>query len=230
MCGRFEIHSAIEIIAKIFGIDSAIFDIKPNYNVAPSQDVAVVVNDGKKKRLVSCRWGFVPSWSKELKTGLATINARAETIAASRTFRDAFENQRCLVVADGFFEWKREGRLKKPYYIRARSGKPFGFAGLYNYWTSPEGEKLCTTTIITTDANELLLSIHDRMPAITPEEDYDVWLDPSHYNREALLAILKPYPSDQMECYPVTPRVNSIKYNDPENIVRIPAASQLFSE
>src|SRR5512143_1868098 len=230
MCGRFEIHSAIEIIAKIFGIDPAIFDIKPNYNVAPSQDVAVVVNVGKKKRLISCRWGFVPSWSKELKTGLSTINARAETISTSHTFREAFENQRCLVVADGFFEWKIEGRVRKPYYIRARSGKPFGFAGLYNYWTSPDGEELCTTTIITTDANELLLPIHDRMPAITAEEDYDLWLDPSLNNREELLPILKPYPADQMECYPVTSKVNSFKYNDPENIVRLPDTSELFSE
>src|SRR5512134_1686480 len=216
MCGRFEIHSALEIIAKIFGIDPALFDLKPNYNVAPSQDIAIVVNDGKKKRLVSCRWGFVPSWSKELKTGFSTINARAETVATNRTFKDAFEIRRCLVVADGFFEWKKEGRLKKPYYIRARSGKPFGFAGLYNYWTSPEGEELCTTTIITTNANQLLLPIHDRMPVITPEDDYDLWLDPSLHDGEALLPLLKPYPSGQMECYPVTPKVNSFRYNDPE--------------
>ncbi len=123
MCGRFEIHSALDIIAKIFQIDVTNVEIQPNYNVAPSQDVAIVLHDGKKKRLVACRWGFVPSRSKELKIGYSTINARAETITTNPTFRDAFRSQHCLVVADGFFEWKKEGRLKKPYYIRARSDK-----------------------------------------------------------------------------------------------------------
>ncbi len=132
MCGRFEIHSAIEILAKLFAIDSITFDIRPNYNIAPSQNVAVVINDGQKNRLLSCRWGFVPSWSKELKTGFTMINARAETVANSKTYKSSFESRRCLVIADGFYEWKKQDRIKIPLYIHLKSGNPMGLAGLYN--------------------------------------------------------------------------------------------------
>jgi putative SOS response-associated peptidase YedK len=223
MCGRFEIHSTLDIIARIFQISNLIFDVKPNYNIAPSQDVAVVTNDGRKNIFKACRWGFVPSWSKELKTGYRMINARAETVAVNRTFRDAFLNTRCLVPADGFFHWKKEGKTKSPFYIRLKSGNPMGLAGLYNNWRSPEGEEVCTFTIITTDANDLLSSIHPRMPVIIPEEDHRLWLDPAVHDEEALLALLRPYPSDEMEYYPVTPKVNSFKYNDPENIKPVAA-------
>jgi putative SOS response-associated peptidase YedK len=219
MCGRFEIHSALEIIAKVFGIDEITFDYQPNYNVAPSQDIILVVHD-RKRRLVRSRWGFVPSWSKDLKTGYKMINARADTVAVKRTFKSALENQRCLVVADGFYEWQKAGRTKKPMYIRLKSGKPFGFAGLYNTWTSPEGEAICTSMIITTDANELLRPIHDRMPVITPPDAVDLWLDPKIHDSSELLPILKPYPSEEMEYYPVSPKVNSYKYNAPENVQR----------
>jgi putative SOS response-associated peptidase YedK len=219
MCGRFEIHSALEIIAKVFGIDEITFDYQPNYNVAPSQDIILVVHD-RKRRLVRSRWGFVPSWSKDLKTGYRMINARADTVAVKRTFKSALENQRCLVVADGFYEWQKAGRTKKPMYIRLKSGKPFGFAGLYNTWTSPEGEAICTSMIITTDANELLRPIHDRMPVITPPDAVDLWLDPKIHDSSELLPILKPYPSEEMEYYPVSPKVNSYKYNAPENVQR----------
>ena len=218
MCGRFEIHSAIEIIARVFQIDDVTFDIKPSYNIAPSQDVLVVKNDGKKNCLVSCRWGFVPSWSRELKTGYSMINARAETVATNSTFSEAFLNMRCIVPADGFFHWKKEGTKKSPWYVRLKSGDPMGFAGLCSNWTSPEGEGICTFTIITTDANFLLAPIHPRMPVIIPENDYGLWLDPAIHDQERLCALLTPYPSDQMDLYPVTAKVNSFKYNDPENI------------
>lgn len=218
MCGRFEIHSTLEIIAKIFKIDPGTFDIKPNYNIAPSQDVAVVMNDGKKNCLASCHWGFVPAWCKELKTGYRMINARAETVATNRTFRDAFQNTRCIVPVDGFYHWKKEGKTRTPYYVRLKNGNPMGLAGLYNNWRSPEGEEVCTFTIVTTDSNDLLSSIHPRMPVIIPGDGYRLWLDPAVHDRETLRALLKPYPSDEMEHYPVTPKVNSFKYNDPENI------------
>jgi putative SOS response-associated peptidase YedK len=146
------------------------------------------------------------------------INARAETVATNRSFQPSFENHRCLVVADGFFEWKREGAAKKPYYIHLKNGDPMGFAGLYNNWISPEGEEICTCTIVTTDANDALADIHERMPVIAPAEDYGLWLDPSLHDKETLLPLLKPYPSDKLEIYPVTPRMNSFKYNDPSNI------------
>jgi putative SOS response-associated peptidase YedK len=217
MCGRFEIHSTLDIIARIFQIDDLAFDLKPSYNIAPSQEIAIVVNDGRN-RLVSCRWGFVPSWSRELRTGYPMINARAETVATNKTFREAFESSRCLIAADGFFEWSRQGAEKKPFYVRLRSGKPMGFAGLYNTWTSPEGEQLHTCAIITTDANELIVPLHERMPAITPEEKFALWLDPSVRDKETLLPLLKPFPSELIELYPVTPKMNSYKFNDPENI------------
>jgi putative SOS response-associated peptidase YedK len=220
MCGRFDIHSAIEIITKIFQIDSVTFGIKPSYNVAPGQDVAIVMNDGKN-RLITSKWGFVPSWSKEPKTGYKMINARAETVATNKSFKNAFENHLCPVVADGFFEWKKEGAVKKPYYIHLKSGLPFGFAGLYNVWTSPEGEQINTCTIITTDANELIAPIHNRMPIIDSPNKYQQWLDPSIHDEKSILAMLKPLPLEELELYPVTSKVNSFKYNNPQNIERI---------
>ncbi len=217
MCGRFDIHSALEIIARLFGIDAVTFDLLPNYNVAPSQNILIVVQDGKRL-LIQSRWGFVPAWSKDLSTGYKMINARAETLSEKSSFREAFEKQRCLVVADGFYEWKKEGMTKRPYYIRLKSGQPIGFAGLYNIWRSPEGEEICTSTIVTTDANEMVRPLHDRMPVITPPGKYDLWLDPTVSDKDVLASILKPYPSEEMELYPVTQKMNSYKFNDPENI------------
>jgi putative SOS response-associated peptidase YedK len=217
MPGRFEVHSAREIIARIFGVDAGDIEYAPNYNIAPSQDILIVLHDGTR-RLVKSRWGFIPSWSKDPATGYKMINARAESLAEKQSFKAAFEKQRCLVIADGFYEWKKEGAIKKPYYFRLKSGMPFGFAGLFNVWTSPEGERITTSTIITTDANELVRPIHDRMPAIVPVDQYTRWLDPSLHESKILSQVLKPYPSEEMECYSVTPKMNSVKYNDPENI------------
>lgn len=217
MCGRFEIHSAMELIARIFGIDDLAFEYQASYNIAPTQDVLIVVNSGGR-RLIRSRWGFVPSWSKDLTTGYTMINARAESLAEKRSFRQAFEKQRCLVIADGFYEWKREGTQKKPFYIRLTSGQPFGFAGLYNAWTSPEGSEIITSAIITTDANELIRPLHDRMPVILPSDFHEVWLDPSVQDKDVLAPMLKPFSSESMELYPVTKKMNSFKYNDPENI------------
>jgi putative SOS response-associated peptidase YedK len=217
MCGRFDLHSTLEMIAKIFQIDSIDFDIKQSYNVAPSQDIAIIVNDGKNRLTIS-KWGFVPSWAKELKTGYEMINARSETITTNKSFKYAFEKQRCLIVADGFFEWKKEGLAKKPYYIHLKSGKPFGFAGLYNIWTSPEGEEINTCTIITIQANELIAPLHDRMPVIELVENHEQWLDPLQHDAKILLPLLQSIPSEDMEIHPVTMKVNSYKYNDPENI------------
>jgi putative SOS response-associated peptidase YedK len=218
MCGRFEIHSALAIIVKMFGIDPSGFDIKPNYNVAPGQDIAIVVREGKKNRLALCQWGFVCSRSRDMSEGYKMINARAETVAEKPSFREAFLKQRCLVVADGFYEWRKEGNTKKPTYIHLRSGKPLGFAGLYNTWTSPEGQKVCTSTIITTEANELLAPIHDRMPVIMPEDKFETWLEPLDRDKDALIRILKPYPAEELEIYEVSSKVNSVKYNAPDII------------
>ena len=218
MCGRFEIHSAIEIILRIFQAEAGGFDLRPSYNIAPTDTIPIVINDGKKNRLVPCRWGFVPSWSKDPATGYKMINARAETVSTSASFKDAFRGQRCIVPADGFFEWSRQGTVKSPRLVRLKSCRPMGFAGLYNNWRSPEGEETCTCTIITTAANEQVAPVHDRMPAILAEDQYALWLDPLMHDPKVLLPLLKPYPSAEIELFPVTPRMNSYKYNDPENI------------
>jgi len=221
MCGRFELHSAFEIIARLFGLSGEARIVPTGYNIAPGRDIAIIVNDGGTNRITTCRWGFVPSWGKDLSDGYKMINARAETVAEKPSFRQAFVRHRCLVVADGFYEWKTEGEKKKPVYVHLKSGRPFGMAGLYNLWTSPEGEQVCTGTIITTDANESLKPVHDRMPVIAPPDKYDLWLDPDVHEKEKLLPILKPYPDEELELYEVSTRVNSPKNDSAENIEKI---------
>jgi putative SOS response-associated peptidase YedK len=220
MCGRFELHSAFEIIARLFGLSGNTGMVPTGYNIAPGRDIAIIVNEGGKNELAVCRWGFVPSWGKDLKEGYKMINARAETVAEKPSFREAFSRQRCLVVADGFYEWKNEDGKKVPFYIHRRDGQPFGMAGLYNRWTSPGGKQVCTGTIITTEANDLVRPLHDRMPAITPPDQFDLWLDPSVREKEKLLPVLRPYPDDEIELYEVTDRVNSPKNDSAENIQR----------
>jgi putative SOS response-associated peptidase YedK len=220
MCGRFEIHSAIEIIAKLFGIVEWDIDFKPSYNVAPSQDIIIAIDKGKRQ-LIKSRWGFLPSWAKDISGGYKMINARAETVAEKPSFKTAFQKQRCLVLADGFFEWKKEGKSKKPYLIRLKSEQPFAMAGLYNKWISPDGEKIITNTIITTESNDLVRPLHDRMPAILPEDKYADWLSNDIVDPFLLLKLLRPYPSDELEMYEVSSKVNSPAVNTPENIQRL---------
>ncbi len=222
MCGRFDIHTAIEIIAQIFQIDSIAFDIVPNFNVAPSQNIPIVINDGKRNRLISCRWGFLPFWAKETKTMYSMINARSETIDTNRSYKDAFLSHRCIVVADGFFEWQKADKVKIPYYIHLKSNKPMAFAGLYNDWKSPEGEEICTSTIATTDANALVTPLHNRMPVILHEQDFKLWLNPEVHDTDALKALLKPFPSEELDAYKVSSKVNSVKFNLPDNIKPVP--------
>ena len=221
MCGRFELHSAFEIIARLFGLSGGLLSMPTGYNISPGRDIAIIVNEGGRNALAACRWGFTPSWGKDLKDGHKMINVRAETVAEKPSFRQAFSRHRCLVVADGFYEWKKVGGEKRPFYIHRRDGKPFGIAGLYNLWTSPEGTQVCTSTIITTEANGIVRPFHDRMPAITPPDKFDLWLDPSVHEKEKLLPVLKPYPDDEIELYEVSARVNSPKNDSKENIERI---------
>ncbi|HTG00663.1 MAG TPA: SOS response-associated peptidase [Nitrospirota bacterium] len=223
MCGRFEIHSTLEIIARIFQVGAAGFVLKPGFNIAPGGDVAIVINDGTR-RIVSSRWGFVPSWSKETAR-TCPINVRAETAATNAAFRESFEGMRCLVVADGFYEWKKAGATKNPYYIHQRSGGPFGFAGLYSRRITPHGETMHTCAIITTAANELISPIHDRMPVIEEPAYYDQWLDPRIRDRKMIEGLLHPVPADTLEVYPVTPKMNSAGYDTPENILPLPVSS-----
>ncbi len=222
MCGRFEIHSDIEIIARIFGLLPA--DVRigllPSYNVAPTNDVPVIVQD-RKRRLILCRWGFVPSWSKDEKTGFSMINARAETVAEKPAFRQAFRTQRCIVIADGFYEWRKSGKTRLPLHIHLKSRQPMGLAGLYSRWTSPEGKETCTCTIIVTDANELVAPVHDRMPVILRTGEYDRWLDPSLQDPSALQQLLRPYPAQELDMHQVSQKVNSPKNNSPDLILPV---------
>jgi putative SOS response-associated peptidase YedK len=219
MCGRFDIHSAIEIIARFFDVDDVACDFAANYNVAPSQNIPIVVNTGKKNRLILSRWGFLPSWAKETRTAYSMINARAETVDSNRSYKDAFLMSRCLVVADGFYEWQRRNKVKIPYYIHLRSAAPMAFAGLYNMWTSPEGGEISTAAIVTTGANELMAQIHDRMPVILHRDDFSLWLNPEVHDKGILKPLLKPFPPEEMEAYQVSPKVNSPKFNSPDNIM-----------
>lgn len=217
MCGRFVLFSPIMTIAKEFHVDQYSLDIKPSYNIAPSQNILIIRNEGKTI-ITRCRWGFLPSWAKDRSIAYKMINARSETVAEKPAFRAAFKKQRCLIAADGFYEWKKEGKAKIPFFIKLKSDKPFGFAGLFNVWTSPEGEDISTCTIITTEANTLLAKIHDRMPVILPGKNHDLWLDPDIHESKELLPLLKPYPSKELEFRQVSSLVNSPAHNSPELI------------
>ena len=220
MCGRFVRSSTVERLAGGFRLKEARLELPPAYNIAPSEEVAIIRNSGGRQ-LLTCRWGFVPP-AKDSSAGgktLSLINARAETVATRPAFRDAFLKQRCLVVADGFYEWQKEGGRKKPFYVRLRSGRPFGFAGLYSTQVSSARETVCTCAIITTAANELLEPIHDRMPAIIPGDKEDLWLDPAIQDAGLLRSLLRPYPPDEMELHEVSPKVNSPGFNSPDAIL-----------
>jgi putative SOS response-associated peptidase YedK len=210
-------YISIPEIAAEFDADDSGLDLRPSYNIPPGQDIAIIINDSRN-RIVRCRWGFIPSWAEDPKMGYKMINARAESAAEKPSFRNAFRKQRCLVPANGFYEWKKEGKSRIPMYIHLISRKVFGFAGLYNEWTSPEGKQICTTTIITTNANALLEPIHNRMPAIIPREKESVWLEPSMQGKETLLTLVKTYPSEDMEFKKVSQMVNSPGNDSPECI------------
>jgi len=185
-------------------------DLPPRYNVAPTQPIAtvLVVTGDRKLRLM--RWGLVPSWAKDLSIGSRMIYARAETIAEKPSFRTAFRERRCLIMADGFYEWARKGKTRQPFHIANRDKSPFGFAGLWERWNPPQGgDPVESCTIITTSANTVVGELHDRMPVVLEPRDYDLWLDPSIHEPDRLLPLLRQYPAEKMESYPVNTLVNS---------------------
>jgi putative SOS response-associated peptidase YedK len=218
MCGRFVLVSPFTLIAEEFRIRDGNGGLKPRYNIAPGQDILAVLSEEGTRRLSRFRWGLIPSWADDPAIGNRMINARAETVAQKPSFRSAFDRRRCLIVADGFYEWRREGKRKSPVYVRMKSKKPFGFAGLFETWHSPEGPEIRSCTIITTEANDLLRPVHDRMPVIMPKEDEDAWLDPAFHDKDRLLALLRPYPAGKMRAHDVSPRVNTPTNDSPDNI------------
>jgi putative SOS response-associated peptidase YedK len=207
MCGRFVLVTDLTKITEEFAIGKVAFDFQPNWNISPGQYIHAVVQRDGQNILESFLWGLIPSWSKDPLIGNKLINARAETVDKKPSFRDAFKKRRCLIVADGFYEWKREGNKKMPLYFYLKSGRPFGLAGLYETWISPEKEQINTCTIITTEPNTLMQSIHNRMPVIVRKELEGFWIDPYSNNKEELLAILKPYSSEEMTMSPVDPNL-----------------------
>jgi len=220
MCGRFTLTLDAEAVQSSFGVAPPPGGFPPRYNIAPTQPVAVVANDGRG-RIELFVWGLIPSWAKDPAIGQRLINARAETLAEKPSFRSAYRRRRCLILADGFYEWRKEGTLKQPMYIRLKSGEPFAFAGLWEVWHSPLGDEIPSCTIITTEPNDLMAPIHNRMPVILPRDAYPAWLDPAERPAEKLQGFLRPYPADEMEAYPVSTAVNNPRADSPECIVRV---------
>jgi len=219
MCGRYTLTADGGAITEIFKVTEAV-ELSPRYNVAPTQEVAVVGRNHEGGRtLGTMRWGLIPSWAKDPSIGSRLINARSETVAEKPAFRASFKKRRCLVVADGFYEWKKVGSAKQPYYIGLKGHPPFAIAGLWDRWRDKEsGETIRSCTLLTTGPNALTETIHDRMPVILHPEDYDRWLDPEFHDREALESCLRPYEADAMEAYPVSTLVNNVRNDRPECI------------
>ena len=230
MCGRYSITSPPEAIQRVFQVPE-LPNLPARYNVAPTQDVPVVRVGGDSegpeadggRHLVQLRWGLVPFWADDPTIGAKMINARAESAAEKPAFRAAFRRRRCLVVADGFYEWKAppqdgsaaKGQRKQPYRIEFTDRRPFGFAGLWERWTNPQDQSVLETcTILTTEANEYLRDIHPRMPVMLSPEAFDRWLDPKA-DLETAQSLLTPYPDDALIAYPISTRVNAVRNDDP---------------
>lgn len=223
MCGRFTLTADVDRLAERFAFRVANLSSTPRYNIAPSQSVLTLINDGEP-RAGLLRWGLIPSWAKDSAIGDRMINARAETVAEKPSFRRALHKRRCLVLADGFYEWRKEGKKKVPLFITLKSREPFGFAGLWETWRSPTNEAVHSCTIITTTPNRLMESIHNRMPVILSRETEALWLDRTVEDPQVLLPLLTPYADEAMEAYIVSPLVNSPRNDTAACIAPLSAA------
>ncbi|MEM8712769.1 MAG: SOS response-associated peptidase [Planctomycetota bacterium] len=211
MCGRYALTVEPDVLQALFALKLlAAYD--PRYNLAPSQEAPVVIDRGGERTAETMRWGLVPSWSKDPKIAYRTINARSETAAAKPSFRSAFKRRRCLIPASWFYEWKREGKDKIPFRIRRRDERPLVFAGLWEHWKGTNEDPPRTTfTILTTDANDDLEGLHDRMPCLLEEEDFDRWLTTQVEDEEAVQRLLRPAPSGTLLTDRVSTRVNNVR-------------------
>lgn len=208
MCGRFTLHSSSNEFADQFGAASP-DGLCPRYNIAPSQAIAIIRAGDGTRRADLVRWGLIPSWAKDPKIGSKMINARAETIFEKPSYRSAIRQRRCLIPADGFYEWKTDGKVKTPHWIHLRDEALFAFAGIWERWISPDGEVIDSTTIVTTTANEVVRQVHERMPVILARDNYAPWLDPALQDPARLSGLMVPYPAEEMVMHPVSSRVNS---------------------
>ena len=210
MCGRFTLTVDPGDLQEAYSGVVVPTGIAARYNIAPTQPVAVIPNT-EDSRLDFYVWGLIPSWAKDPEIGSRMINARAETLAEKPSFRNSFRRKRCLILADGFYEWKQSesSKTKQPMYIYMKNRKPFAFAGLWDLWHAPDGSEVYSCTIVTTEPNELLKTIHNRMPVILPQTAYPAWLEPTEQNPASLAHFLKPYPPEEMAAHPVSRLVNS---------------------
>ena len=233
MCGRYRLSQRKDLLAERFDVEPD-DDWEPRYNIAPTQNVPVIrQHPDELKRLGSqMRWGLIPFWAKDPSIGFKMINARAETVATKPAFREAIRKRRCLIPADAFYEWKKNGKVKTPFCITMVDDSIFAFAGIWDSWRNSEGKALETCSIITTTPNALLADIHDRMPVILPDDAYDLWLDPGFQKADAICDLLKPFDPALMRRYEVSSRVNLVKNDDSacaEPVVRADAATVMAS-
>jgi putative SOS response-associated peptidase YedK len=208
MCGRYTLTADIQTIAESFGVEPRL-DASPRYNIAPTQEIVAILKESETAHLALLRWGLIPAWAKDEAIGSRMINARAETLAEKPSFKNLLRTRRCLIVADGFYEWKAEGKSKTPMYITLEDNRPFAFAGLWDLWKNPDGRQVQSCTIITTEPNELMASIHTRMPVILRPGAYTDWLNPQLHDTNVLTHCLKPYPTELMKVRPVSKLVNN---------------------
>jgi putative SOS response-associated peptidase YedK len=218
MCGRYRLSRRKQIVEECFDTVSGDEDWAPRYNIAPTQPIPVIRQNPKEPRreMSLMRWGLIPSWSKDVSGAAVMINARSETASTKPAFRDPFTSRRCLIPADGFYEWKRTGKSKQPYCFEVDGGELFAFAGLWDRWKDPSGQWTRSCSILTTTPNAVTSSVHDRMPVILDRDDYDLWLDPGMTNVDGVSHLLKPYDAQSMRSYPVSTRVNSVVNDDAE--------------
>jgi putative SOS response-associated peptidase YedK len=218
MCGRYRLSRRKQLVEEYFDTASDEPEWTPRYNIAPTQPVPVIRQNPKEPRreLSLMRWGLIPSWPRNSSVAAQMINARSETAATKPAFRDPLNNRRCLIPADGFYEWQRSGKAKQPYCFEVNGGELFAFAGLWDRWKDPSGQWVKSCSILTTTPNAVTSSVHDRMPVILDPDGYDLWLDPGMMNVEAASDLLKPYDALKMRSYPVSPRVNHVANDDAE--------------
>jgi len=216
MCGRYRLSRRKQIIEEHFDSISGEEDWSPRYNVAPTQPIPVIRQNPKEpiRQLSLMRWGLIPSWAKDSSGAASMINARSETASTKPAFRDAMKSRRCLIPADGFYEWMRTGKTKQPYCFEVGEGALFAFGGLWDRWKDPSGNWVKSCSILTTTPNAVTSAVHDRMPVILDPDSYDLWLDPGMQNVAAVDELLKPYDARLMRCFPISTRINSVVNDD----------------
>ena len=221
MCGRFARKASIDEIQRFFEIDSVKTDLTPSYNIAPTQLVAAIVQSPKGKRgLVELKWGLIPHWSKDPSIASKLINARSESAFEKPSFKEPWRKRRCLIIANGFYEWQKGS--KQPLYVSFADQPLIAFAGLYDFWQAhPDSERVATCTILTTQANAKISHFHERMPVVLKPEQIPLWLDPHHQDLDRLQSLMQIHPAEQTEYYPVSPEVNKVSYNQADALIPV---------